>query len=94
MQKASKITLSGRIGLIATSAAIGSGYMKKSLASCPGAQVFSKACPLLVPLVENGRFMPGDVVAEAVVSEYLQSLKNQNIDTLILGCTHYPLLAA
>ena len=47
---------------------------------------------LLVPLVENGRVRPGDVVIETVVREYLEPLRATGIDTLILGCTHYPLL--
>ena len=51
-----------------------------------------KACPLFVPLVENGRVHPGDIVIETVVKEYLQELKDWGVDTLILGCTHYPLL--
>ena len=51
-----------------------------------------RACPLLVPLVENGRFRPGDIVIETVVREYLEPLLETGVDTLILGCTHYPLL--
>lgn len=48
--------------------------------------------PLFVPLVENGRFAPGDVVIETVAAEYLAPLKQAGVDTLVLGCTHYPLL--
>ena len=55
-------------------------------------EVFAQACPMLVPLVENGRFEPGDIVVETIVAEYLQPLKEWNADTLMLGCTHYPLL--
>ena len=58
----------------------------------PRAQVRSVACPLLVPLVENFRTRPGDLVVEQVVREYLQPLKDWGCDTLVLGCTHYPLL--
>ena len=58
----------------------------------PGVRVTARACPLLVPLVENGRFQPGDVVAETVVSEYLAPVRAAEADTLILGCTHYPLM--
>ena len=54
--------------------------------------LFTQACPLFVPLVENGRVHRGDVVIETVVKEYLTPLKDAGVDTLILGCTHYPLL--
>lgn len=83
----------GRIGLIGTEASIRSGAYERSLAVLrPDAQVVPKACPLFVPLVENGRFRTGDAVAELVVSEYLAPLKEAGVDTLVLGCTHYPLL--
>ena len=58
----------------------------------PEAQVTALACPLFVPLVENGRTQPGDVVIETVAAEYLAPLKAEGVDTLVLGCTHYPLL--
>ena len=45
-----------------------------------------------MPLVENGRFRPGDVVAETVATEYLEPFQDAGVDTLVLGCTHYPLL--
>ena len=51
----------------------------------------SRACPLLVPLVENGRYQPGDAVIETVAREYLEPLRQEGLDVLILGCTHYPL---
>lgn len=54
--------------------------------------VVAQPCPLFVPLVENGRFRPGDVVIETVAAEYLAPLKEAGVDTLVLGCTHYPLL--
>ena len=66
---------------------------EEQLAALDGAiQVYVKACPLFVPLVENGRFRPGDPVIETVAREYLEPLRATGIDTLILGCTHYPLL--
>ncbi len=90
---AAQLTKNGRVGLIGTKASIRSGAYERALAALrPGASVTSKACPLLVPLVENGRFQPGDVVAETVVSEYLTPVKAAGADTLILGCTHYPLM--
>lgn len=85
-------TSSGRIGIIGTSATITSGlydrYIKEMM---PSAQVFGKACPLFVHLVEEG--MLDDSVTVEMIHRYLDDLiKNDNIDTLILGCTHYPLL--
>lgn len=90
---AAKATRSGRVGLIATAASVRSGAYERTLGTLNGdIQVFAKACPLFVPLVENGRFHPGDIVIETVAREYLTPLKAQGIDTLMLGCTHYPLL--
>lgn len=92
--QAARVTRSGRIGLIATAASIRSGaYEKKIAARRPGATVYGKACPLFVPLVENGRFQMGDPVIETIAREYLQSMQEADVDTLILGCTHYPLLS-
>lgn len=54
--------------------------------------MIAQPCPLFVPLVENGRIRPGDVVIETVAAEYLSPLKRAGVDTLVLGCTHYPLL--
>ncbi len=82
-----------RVGLIATAASIRTGaYERYITTQNPGIQVFAKSCPLFVPLVENGRFHPGDVVIETMVEEYLESMKAARVDTLVLGCTHYPLL--
>ena len=55
-------------------------------------QVFSEPCPLFVPLAENGRTDITDVAALAIAEDYLSGLLKSGIDTLILGCTHYPLL--
>ena len=77
---AARATRSGSIGLIGTQA------------ENPAARVLAQPCPLFVPLVENGRFRPGDVVIETVAAEYLAPLKAAGVDTLVLGCTHYPLL--
>ena len=77
-------TRNGKIGLIGTQASIRSGAYERRIASLrPDAQVFAAACPLFVPLVENGRFRPGDLVAETVAAEYLQPLKADGIDTLM-----------
>jgi len=92
-KSAANATVNGKIGIIGTEASIRSrAYEKLILKEAPTVELFSKACPLLTPLVENGRFRPGDVVIETVVREYLEPIKNAGVDTLILGCTHYPLL--
>lgn len=90
---AAQLTKIGRVGLIGTQASIRSGAYERALERLrPGIRVTARACPLLVPLVENGRFRPGDIVAETVAAEYLAPVKAAGVDTLILGCTHYPLL--
>ncbi len=92
-KKAALSTENGRIGVIATNATINSKAYEKAIAKYSAdAEVFGVACPLLVPLVENGRFHKGDIVVETVLKEYLDPLTEKGIDTLILGCTHYPLL--
>lgn len=92
-QKALAATKNGRIGVIGTAATIGSGAYERMLhAARPDLQLFMRACPLFVPLAENGRVLRGDTVAELVVAEYLDMFRKENVDTLILGCTHYPLL--
>lgn len=90
---AAKTTKSGKIGVIGTKATIRSGAYEAAIrALLPGASLTAKACPLLVPLVEDGRVRRGDIVTERVVEEYLESVKAAGVDTLVLGCTHYPLL--
>ena len=82
----------GRIGVVGTRATVDSGiYQRKIEAVRPEAKVFAAACPLLVPLVEEG-WLKKPVTA-MIVKKYLHPLKVRQIDTLILGCTHYPLLA-
>lgn len=91
---ASEKTKNGRIGVIGTAGTIKSGSYERVLhEKNPDFNIFTKACPLFVPLVENGRVKKGDIVIEIVVKEYLTELKNQQIDTLILGCTHFPLIS-
>lgn len=86
-------TRKGKVGLIATAASVRSGAYEKDIAALdPGVEVHSDACPLFVPLVENGRHRPGDPVVELVAREYLASMQEAGVDTLVLGCTHYPLL--
>jgi glutamate racemase len=78
---------SGRVGVIGTPGTIKSNVYLKKL---KGYTVFSKACPLFVPLVEEGWI--NDEIAIKVANKYLYNLKQKKIDTLVLGCTHYPLL--
>jgi glutamate racemase len=80
-----------RIGVIGTRATVASGAYTRAIAALDrGATVFSRACPLFVPLVEEGR--TAGPIAAAVAREYLTSLLENEIDALILGCTHYPVL--
>lgn len=91
--RAAQITRNNRIGVIATPATIRSGAYEYALAGvAPDARVCAQPCSLLVPIVENGRFRPGDVVTETLVAEYLAPVKDFGADTLVMGCTHYPLL--
>lgn len=84
-------TRNQRIGVIGTSATIRSqAYTKAILARVDDAEVFARACPLLVPLVEEG--WTNHAVTHQVLQEYLGPLLHRGIDTLVLGCTHYPLL--
>ena len=93
VRAAARQAKSGPVGLIGTRATIRSGAYERALAKLrPELQVRAEACPLFVPLVENGRFRPGDPVIETVSAEYLTPMKEAGVDTLILGCTHYPLL--
>lgn len=89
-----RVTKQGKIGLIGTKATIQSGAYERLLKKKrPDTVVTAQACPLFVPLVESGHFAAGDPLVELVVKEYLELFKEQGVDTLILGCTHYPLLA-
>jgi glutamate racemase len=85
-------TVTGHIAVLGTKATIGSGAYADALrAARPGIRVTSMACPLLVPLVEEGLFE--DVVTDAVLERYLGAVRAGDADALVLGCTHYPLLA-
>lgn len=86
-------TKNNRIGVIGTSATVRARAYDGIIRELnPRAQVRSVACPLLVPLVENHRFQVGDQAVELIVEEYLRPLKAWGCDTLVLGCTHYPML--
>jgi glutamate racemase len=84
-------TRNKKVGVIGTEATIQSGAYTRALKTADAAvEVYSRACPLFVPLVEEG--WTDNAVVEMTVKAYLESLKQSGIDTLILGCTHYPLL--
>ena len=93
VRAAASLSAGGNIGLIGTGATIRSGAYERALTRLlPRARVTARACPLFVPLVENGRYAPGDPVAELVAREYLADFQTAGTDTRFLGCTHYPLL--
>ncbi|MDE5931250.1 MAG: glutamate racemase [Lachnospiraceae bacterium] len=84
-------TRNGKIGVIATEATISSGIYKRYIEENDrNVNVISKACPLFVPLVEEGLWE--DPVTDEIAGRYLSELIDSGIDTLILGCTHYPLI--
>ena len=90
---AAETTQNGKIGVIGTTATINSSSYKRAIQKInPDLQVFQQDCPLFVPLVENGFIDRNDIVVRTVVERYLSSLIENGVDTLILGCTHYPIL--
>ncbi|MBL7131896.1 MAG: glutamate racemase [Candidatus Omnitrophica bacterium] len=91
VRKAVRISPKGRIGIIGTRATVGSScYQREIKRIKPGFKSFTQACPLFVPLAEEG--WVSDEVTLHVARRYLTPLLKKDIDTLILGCTHYPLL--
>lgn len=85
------VSRGGRVGIIGTEATVKSGAYEKALKALKkGTRTASAACPLFVPLVEEG-WWSGDVV-EAVARKYVAPLRAAKVDTVILGCTHYPYL--
>lgn len=90
-EMAARQTVNRRIGVIGTEGTVRSGaYTKAINAILPDAQVLSRACPLFVPLVEEGWLTHPS--SRDIVREYLDFYADKQIDTLVLGCTHYPLL--
>ena len=86
-----RATKTGRVGVIGTRATIASGAYEHAIKGLKAdVEVFSVACPLLVPLIEEGLFE--DPVTDQVLTRYLGPLLEQDVDTVVLGCTHYPLL--
>jgi len=90
-EKALSVSRNKTIGVIGTRSTINSlSYKNEILKKDKYAKVYSKACPLFVPLVEEG-ILKGNIV-DIIVKMYLEEIKGKGIDTVILGCTHYPLL--
>lgn len=90
-----KATRNGRIGVIGTRATISTSAYKKEIERLDSSiEVFQKDCPLFVPLVEEGFFSTEDPIAMLTAERYLSVLKEKQVDTIILGCTHYPILKA
>ena len=93
-EEAVRVSPSGRIGIIATNATVQSGvYTAAIQALRPDAVVTAQGCPKLVPLIETGHTAPTDELLMPVLREYLAPLMAADVDTVILGCTHYPLIA-
>ena len=87
------ITKNGKVGVIGTAATIRSGAYEMAVReAAPDIRVFSEPCPLFVPLAENGRTDDKDIAVLTIAGDYLKALRDAEIDTLIMGCTHYPLL--
>ena len=90
-QAALEVSRNRHIGVIGTRATIRSGAYENALRKADGdVRVISRACPLLVPLIEEG--LLNDDVTDRMILRYLEPLLADGIDTLVLGCTHYPLL--
>jgi glutamate racemase len=91
VRRAVAATRSGRIGVIGTSATVGSRAYEDSFAAAPHLEVVAAACPRFVDFVEAGVTHGPEL--ERIAHEYLDPVRDHGVDTLILGCTHYPLLA-
>ncbi|MFZ1410148.1 MAG: glutamate racemase [Micropruina sp.] len=89
-RRAVRATRSGRVGVICTTATATSLSYEDAFAAVPNVQLFTTPCPLFVDFVEAG--ITGGPELQAIAHDYLEPLKLAEIDTLILGCTHYPLL--
>jgi glutamate racemase len=91
VQEATNKTKNNRVGIIATEGTVGSGvFIREFFKLNPKIKFFQNACPLLVPIVESGE--DNHVIADLILEKYLRPILRKNIDTLILGCTHYGIL--
>jgi glutamate racemase len=79
-----------KIGIIGTEGTIGSKSYPKAISKLAKAKVYQQACPLFVPLIEEG--LTNGEITDTIVKKYIKPLLSKKIDTLVLGCTHYPLL--
>lgn len=91
VRRAVLATRNGKVGVIGTEATIMSGAYRDSFAAAPHLELTMRACPLFVEYVERG-ITAGDEIL-AIAHEYLDPVRAAGVDTLVLGCTHYPLLA-
>jgi glutamate racemase len=92
---AARATRTGRVGVIGTQSTVASGAYQRALAALlPGSRVSARACPLFVPLAEEGWTDPEDEVVRLVARRYLAPMREEGVDAVVLGCTHYPLLRA
>ena len=94
VRAAARATRTGRVGVIGTQSTVASGAYQRALAELiPGVRVTARACPLFVPLAEEGWTDPDDEVVRLVARRYLAPVRAAGVDVVVLGCTHYPLLA-
>ena len=91
-EAAAQATRNGKVGLAATSATIRSGRFTEEIKKRTGQAVTAVPCPQLAPMIEHGAG-PDDPALAAAVAEYCQPLLQSGVDTVVLGCTHYPLIA-
>jgi glutamate racemase len=91
---AARATRTGRVGVLGTQSTVASGAYQRALAAIlPAVEVTARACPLFVPLAEEGWTDPADEVVREVARRYLAPVREAGVDAVVLGCTHYPLLA-
>lgn len=90
--RAVNVTRTGKVGVIATQATVFSGAYEKAFSALTPVELSTQACPLFVEFVERGLTSGDEVLRTA--KEYLRPMREAGVDTLVLGCTHYPLLAA
>ncbi len=92
VQAACGVTRNKKVGVIGTPLTIKCGGYGKAIRNIrPDIQVIGNSCALLVPLAENGFAQHDNQISKLVLEQYLEPIKKENVDTLILGCTHYPL---
>jgi glutamate racemase len=92
-QAAVATTRNKRVGVIGTPATIKTGAYGKAMRNMvQDIKVFGNACPMFVPLVENGYTDRENIITKMIAAEYLKPIKDEGVDTLILGCTHYPII--